>query len=269
MTASICIPARNEASTIGLMVERIRRELVDTDVIQEVVVIDDCSSDRTGDIASRAGARLVRTEESISPHGVSSGKGDAIWASIAACRTDLIGWIDGDLTAFDPLRIGAMFCALRVDPRVQLVKGSFDRMKPDGTITEGRLTALTARPLLHHFYPELARLREPLGGIFAMRTEVAADLELDPDYGVDIGIVIDVFERFGVDAITEIYMGTLSHCSRSLEALSDSALMVSRAILTRGNFSRGLRMVHSDVEPTNIRRIPVRYSSGGDLAVLS
>lgn len=265
-SATLCIPARNEALTIGRMIEHIQDNLLWPGVIDEILVIDDRSVDGTGDIASRAGARVVRTEDVSSVIGEPMGKGDAIWTSIAVCRTDLIGWIDGDLTAFDVDSVGQLFTMLRDLPWLQLVKGAFDRMSPDGELVEGRLTVLTARPLLQIFYPELARLYEPLGGIFAMRTPLAADLSLDSDYGVDVGMIIDVLERCGPEAITEVHMGILSHRSRSLEALADTAHMISRAILSRA-VACDSRVNHAvELDRCGVRRTPVNDFLESDLA---
>lgn len=268
-SATLCIPAHNEASTIGRIVMNIRQSLVVPGTVQEILVVDDRSTDGTGLIAQRAGARVIRTEDWCALNGGSLGKGDAIWASIAACRTDLIGWIDGDLTRFDMRLLGSVFGSLRDDPRTQLVKGSFDRINADGDIVEGRLTALTARPLLGFFYPELASLNEPLGGIFALRRSVAVELSLDPDYGVDVGVLIDVYERFGFEAIREIGVGILSHQSRPLTALADTAQMISRAILSRAVLTNPRTIIDSSLELLNLRRLPVSYFSLDDLAKVS
>lgn len=268
-SATLCIPAHNEASTIGRIVMNIRKTLVVPGIIQEILVVDDRSTDGTGLIAKRAGARVIRTDDWCALNGGSLGKGDAIWASIAACHTGLIGWIDGDLTRFDMRSLRSMFAELREDPRTQLIKGSFDRINAEGDVVEGRLTALTARPLLGFFYPELASMNEPLGGIFALRQSVAVELSLDPDYGVDVGVLIDIYEKFGVGAIREIGMGTLSHQSRPLTALADTAHMISRAILSRAVLTNPQTIIDTGMEFLNVRRLPVSYFSLDDLAEVS
>lgn len=258
-SATLCIPAHNEASTIRKIVANVHRGLISSGVVQEILVVDDRSIDGTGEIAESAGARVIRTQDWCALNGGSLGKGDAIWASIAACRTDLIGWIDGDLTEFNMQSLYDVFAVLRRDQEVQLVKGSFDRINQDGEIVEGRLTTLTARPLLGFFYPDLAFLQEPLGGIFALRKSVAAELSLDPDYGVDVGILIDVHEQYGSRAIREVDLGTLSHQPRPLLALADTARMISRAILSRAVFTNPQTVIDSGLEYLNLRRLPVSY----------
>jgi len=264
--ATVCIPAHNEAETIGCVVSMVRRRLVAPGIVREILVVDDRSSDGTGEVARRAGARVIEAETWCAIHGGSIGKGDAIWASIAACRTELIGWLDGDVSSFDVGRIAALFDVLNDDTAVQLVKGSFDRRSGDGKVTEGRLTALTARPLLSLFYPEIACLREPLGGVFAMRRSVAEGLSLDPDYGVDIGIVIDIVETFGRESLIEIPVGCLTHKSRSLDDLKGSAEMVSRAILSRALANRCGNGIDRDMWGLSSRRFPVGWIHRTDLA---
>lgn len=268
-SATVCIPAHNEVGTIGDVVSMVRSRLLATGEIQEILVVDDRSTDGTGDVARRAGARVIETDTWCSVNGGSVGKGDAIWASIAACRTELIGWLDGDVSSFDVGHLAAMFRALREDTAVQLVKGAFDRCDSDGRLVEGRLTALTARPLLSLFYPDIADLREPLGGVFAMRTEVAAELSLDPDYGVDIGIVIDVVDMFGRDALIEVPVGHLEHCSRPLVDLKDSASMVVRAIVSRALVAPPNETTDLAVRVLDCRRLPVSWFRPTDLVEVS
>lgn len=268
-SATVCIPAHNEVGTIGDVVSMVRRRLLATGEIQEIVVVDDRSTDGTGEVARRAGARVIETEMWCSVNGGSVGKGDAIWASIAACRTELIGWLDGDVSSFDVGHLAAMFRTLRGDVAVQLVKGAFDRRDNAGRSVEGRLTALTARPLLSLFYPEIADLREPLGGIFAMHTDVAEELSLDPDYGVDIGIVIDVVEMFGRDALIELPMGSLEHRSRPLAELKESAFMVSRAIVSRALVAPPHETNELALQQLDCRRFPVSWYRRTELARVS
>lgn len=257
--ATLCIPARDEVRTIGAVVRAARDQLVERGAVQEILVIDDRSTDGTGDAARRAGARVIDADTWCSVNGGSIGKGDALWASIAACRTELIGWIDGDVSSFDMTQIALMFDELRCNDETQLVKGAFRRTGLDGRTCEGRMTALTARPLLTYFYPDLGDLVEPLGGIFAMRTDVAAELSLDPDYGVDIGIAIDVVEIFGRTSLVEIPMGTLVHRNRPMESLTESATQVARAIVSRAVMTRSMANDEVGFDHRVGRRLPVRY----------
>ena len=126
---TICIPAHNESKTIYSVV-RALQEAIDSrsDFDCDVMVVDDRSSDQTGMIAAETGATVVSTESLCRKFGGSSGKGDAIYASLVSCRTDLMAWVDGDLAQMDAERVLHMFDPLEKDSRIQLVKGSFQRL---------------------------------------------------------------------------------------------------------------------------------------------
>ena len=248
---TICIPARNEAATIGDVVSTLLNASRVSDIgLDSILVIDDRSTDETACIATKAGARVVSTIDLCQQFGGSRGKGDAIWASLRACNTDLVGWVDGDLGEMDPLAIIGMFRPLVFDDSVQLVKGAFDRMVDGKKGEEGRVTALTARPLLELLHPEFSYLSQPLSGMFAGRTQIIGSLWLDCDYGVDIGIAIDVQQTFGAQAITEVDLGYISHRQRPLDELAKTASQVARAIVARAGISAS---VASDFEN---RRVP-------------
>lgn len=259
MTANtaLCIPARNEERTIGRLVENaddiLRRRLR---VVDEILVIDDRSEDETAVVAANAGARVVSTADYCADPRGPRGKGDAIRTSIVVCRSENMIWIDGDMFELDMRRLVGLIRPLEADPEVRLVKGSFERRDPNGDVSEGRLTALTARPLLSLYFPELSTMREPLGGIFAMRTSDARELFLEPDYGVDVGILIDVFATYGSKAIREVPLGALSHRSRPLCELADTAPQICRSIVSRAH-RHGVADTLYRRSPMNSAREPV------------
>ena len=255
---TICIPAHNESKTIYSVV-RALQEAIDSrsDFDCDVMVVDDRSSDQTGMIAAETVATVVSTESLCRKFGGSSGKGDAIYASLVSCRTDLMAWVDGDLAQMDAERVLHMFDPLEKDSRIQLVKGSFQRWSNGSVGEEGRVTALTARPLLELLHPTFNSLSQPLSGLFAARRSVVGNLWLDFDYGVDIGIALDIFQMYGSKSITEVDLGPISHRQRPLSQLAITALQVARAIVSRAGISNS---VISDFE---FRRSPAlgRFSS--------
>ncbi len=229
----MCIPAHNEAATIGQVVRYVRQFRDEHPrLIDEIVVIDDRSDDATASIASAEGARVVRTVDHC-PDG-SRGKGDAVRTSLHVCETDLIGWMDADLVEFPTLLVPELFGPLLDDDSVQLVKGAFTRINTDGSmVVGGRVTSLTAKPLLGLLRPELASLADPLSGVFAGRTSVLRSCDIERDYGVDIGIVLDVSRQFGPWAICEVNLGHIVHRQQDIDQLSAMATMVARAIIDR------------------------------------
>lgn len=233
---TIAIPAKDEESTIGQLVGRLSETLRSTGAEHaEILVVDDRSSDNTANIARDAGARVIHTTNVCSTSSGSAGKGDAIWAAVHQCDTALIGFVDADLTDLQPDRILSMFAPLSADSSLQLVKGALTRTH-DGVATgPGRVTALTARPLLALLRPEVADITDPLSGLFATRTETIGSLWLDCDYGVDVGVLLDIADGFGADAILEVEVGNISHRRRSLDQLSATAEQVARAIIARAH----------------------------------
>ncbi|MHB1128679.1 MAG: glycosyltransferase, partial [Ilumatobacteraceae bacterium] len=132
-TITVCIPAHNEESTVGDIVRHLREQyLLRRQLVDEIIVVDDRSSDRTAQVAQAAGARVISTRDECAVFGGSTGKGDAIWASLRACRTELIGWVDADLVSYPPNMVESLFAPLLDDPTVTLVKGSFCRMDKTG-----------------------------------------------------------------------------------------------------------------------------------------
>jgi glucosyl-3-phosphoglycerate synthase len=231
---SVCLPAHNEQATIATMVHTIRTLLVErSGLVDEVVVMDDRSTDGTAQFARDAGARVVATDDVLAEHGPSRGKGDAMWRSLAVLHGDLLVWCDADLEHFRADTITRLVAPLILNPSAMLVKGYFRRRGDGAASTGGRVTELTARPLIEALAPHLAHLREPLGGMIAARRCVMESISMESDYGVDLGILADVVERTGLRSVVEVDLGELVHRHRSLDDLAVTARQVTRVILRR------------------------------------
>lgn len=231
---SVCIPARNEAATIGAIVESMSTALVDAvPLLDEILVLDHASTDNTAVVARAAGARVVSADSILSEFGPATGKGDVLWRSVAACTGDVIVWIDADLESFTPDYITTLLGPLILDERIALVRATYDRTLNGASSEGGRVTELTARPLLNLLHPHLSHIRQPLGGEYAIRREVAESVPFETDYGVEVGLLIDVAAQFGVDAITQVELGARVHRNRPLAELHGQATQVARAVLSR------------------------------------
>lgn len=229
---SVCIPCRDEAATIGPLVSTIRTELMErVALVDELVVIDDRSTDDTAGVAAGAGATVVPIEEIHHRHGDGHGKGNALWASLLASHGDLVVWIDGDITSFEPIWIARLVAPLLEDPTVALVKAFAHRPQKMGG--GGRTTELVARPLMSLYFPELVALQQPLSGEYAGRREVLQQLPFVEGWGVEMGLLIDVAARYGADAIAQIDVGVREHIHRTLESLSVQAAEVMATMLAR------------------------------------
>ena len=233
-TVAVCLPALNEESTVGSICAEVRRTLMAPGggLVDDLLVLDDNSTDRTRQVAEAAGARVVGTEEVLPEVGEGFGKGNALWKSLAATGADLIVWCDADLTSFEAHYVTALLEPLLSDERIVLVKGYYERFlrgEPGG----GRTTELMARPLLAQFFPELAHLRQPLGGEYAVRRSAAVQVPFVQGWGVEIALLIDLSRRFGADCIAEADLRERRHRNRTLGELSPQALAILQTVLQR------------------------------------
>ncbi len=218
-SVSVVIPVLNEASTIGALVHFAFQSAM----VREVVVVDDGSIDGSPEIAAAAGARVIMS--------TLLGKGASMEDGLREARSDLIVYLDGDLQGLRAGMIEALVQPLAED-KADFVKARFRR-------AAGRVTILTAKPLLRTYFPELNVLEQPLGGIIAVRRALLQKLTFENDYGVDVGLVIDAF--LSGARIREADIGWIEHRSQSLEKLGDMATQVARSVLERAARAGRLR----------------------------
>jgi glucosyl-3-phosphoglycerate synthase len=232
---SVCIPCRNEASTIGSIVTAARAALVDVEwpLIDEIVVMDDRSVDATAQVATNAGATVVHVGDVLQSEGSGLGKGNALWASVAASSGDIIVWCDGDLTSFTPRYIERLVTPLLVDASIAFVKGFYERPVDAAGEGGGRNTELVARPLFSLFFPELASVRQPLGGEYAATRAVLEQLPFPMGYGVEVGLLIDCWRLLGSAHMMQVDLGVRRHRHQPLLDLGAQALEIQHAILKR------------------------------------
>jgi glucosyl-3-phosphoglycerate synthase len=228
---SVCIPARNEAATIAPIVRTVVEALTGAHgsipLVDEVVVVDDGSLDRTAALAAEAGARVLPSD---SPGG---GKGQAMQAALKAAEGDLIVYIDGDVTNFAPHFVTGLLGPLLLDDSICLVKGLYQRPlhgAPDGG---GRVTELMAKPLIDVLFPDLASIEQPLAGETAAPREVLEKCGLADGYAVELALLIDVAARFGITSVAQVDLGTRIHRNRPLSQLRPQATDILRAALDR------------------------------------
>jgi glucosyl-3-phosphoglycerate synthase len=232
MRVSVVIPARNEAATVAGVVAGARA------AADEVVVVDDGSTDDTAAVARAAGARVVAA---AAPHG----KGRAMRTGLAAARGDVVVFADADVTSFGVHYVHGLVEPLARNDDVVFVKGYYHRPGEGGRINE-----LVARPLLSLLFPALSFVRQPLGGEYAGRRSVLEALDFEPGYGVDIGLLIDVFTEHGAGAIAQADLGVRVHRNRTLAELVPASEAVLEAALSRtgvgaAGLGAGLRAAES------------------------
>jgi glucosyl-3-phosphoglycerate synthase len=225
--ASVCVPTRNEAPTIGPIVETL------VELVDQVVVVDAGSPDGTARIAAEAGAE-VHDQSSLLPQmGPVLGKGDAMWRSLSVLTGELVCFVDGDSADFGPHFVRGLLGPLAADPGLQYVKGFYRRPFRGEHEGGGRVTELTARPLLELFYPELAACRQPLAGEIAARRSLLERLPWATGYGVEIAQLIDVYCEVGIDAMAQVDLDVRQNRHQPLAALGPMASAVAGAVAAR------------------------------------
>jgi len=229
-TVSVCLPARDEESTVGPIVEILRDRLVRSGIIDEIVVIDDHSTDATARMARRAGARVVPAEAILADYGPGHGKGEVLWKSLHVTQGDLVVWCDADIAEFHERFVTGIIGPMLCDGSVWFSKGFYDRPEV-GAEGGGRVTELVARPLLSSFFPELCQFRQPLSGEFGGRREFLEQVPFVEGYGVDVGLLIDLSRRFGTDGMVQVDLEIRHHRNRPLSELGPQAQAVAQTIL--------------------------------------
>jgi glucosyl-3-phosphoglycerate synthase len=232
VTVSVVIPARNEDRTVGEVVSRIARLAADTRLVDELVVIDSDSTDKTAETATRAGATVYRARE-VAPHlDAFPGKGEALWKSLLVTKGDLLVFVDADLTHWGPHFVTGLLGPLLSDHRVLLVKGFYERLYrgDDGSVTAdgGRVTELVARPLLSLWWPELTGVVQPLAGEWSVRRDLMESLYVPVGYGIELAALIDTAREHGLEAIAQVDLGSRGH---KHQASHDLAVMAAELLL--------------------------------------
>jgi glucosyl-3-phosphoglycerate synthase len=192
-------------------------------LVDEVVVVDSRSTDGTVAVAEAAGARVVSQDDVTRGLPRMEGKGDALWAGLAASTGDVVAFVDGDLRRFSPHFVTGLIGPLLTDPSVDFVKGFYHRPLVGATGVEadggGRVTEIGARPLLNLFWPELAGVVQPLAGEYAGRRQTLERIPFVSGYGVEIAMLIDLLDLVGLDAIAQVDLGERLHRHQGTEAL--------------------------------------------------
>jgi len=250
-TTSLCFPARDEAATIGDIVGRV----VDHPLLDEVLVVDDHSTDDTAAAAAGAGATVVRAADILPSLGSGPGKGQALWKAVASSAGSLVAFCDADVRDFDERFVLGLLGPLLLDPDVDFVKAYYQRPGDGHPRGGGRVTELVARPVLHLLFPELADVVQPLSGEFAGRRALLESLPFVEGYGVDLALLVDVARAVGVDRVVQVDLGRRIHRNRPLEELGPMAAVVLQTALRRAGVDVPATVVldRPDLTPVEVR----------------
>ncbi|MFE6198190.1 glucosyl-3-phosphoglycerate synthase [Streptomyces sp. NPDC057838] len=241
-TVSVVLPALNEEETVGDIVAVIRHDLMlQVPLVDELVVVDSGSTDRTAEVAAAAGATVVHRDAILPRLPAVRGKGEVLWRSLLVTRGDIVCFIDADLRDFSSDFVSGIVGPLLTDPDVALVKGMYDRPLGGAAGQGGRVTELMARPLLNMHWPQLAGFVQPLGGEYAARRSLLERLPFPVGYGVELGMLVDALHLVGLDALAQVDVGVRKHRHQDGQALGRMAAEIYRTAqlrLARGHLIR-------------------------------
>jgi glucosyl-3-phosphoglycerate synthase len=230
---TVCIPTRETAATIAATVGAVV-ELQDLGLVDQVLVVDAGSADGTGELARAAGAEVVDEESLLPELGPVEGKGDAMWRALSVVTGEIVVYLDGDVRDFGAHYVTGLLGPLLETPEIEFVKGFYRRpLAIAGTEIEdggGRVTELTARPLLELMVPELASFRQPLAGEVAGRLSLLAEIPYFTGYGVEIAMLLDVWRRVGIERMSQVHLGSKRNSHQSLASLAEMSRDVVAAL---------------------------------------
>ncbi|MCS6906321.1 MAG: glucosyl-3-phosphoglycerate synthase [Anaerolineales bacterium] len=238
LSISLALPALNEEATVGNVIHTIKTALMEeVSLLDEIILVDSNSTDRTREIAAGLGIPVYIHQHVLPEMGARKGKGEALWKSLYLTQGDIVLWIDTDIVNIHPRFVYGLIGPLLLREKVQFVKGFYRRPLKVGDKIQagggGRVTELTARPLLNLFYPALSGLIQPLSGEYGGRRSLLERLPFSSGYGVEIGLLIDTLETAGLEAIAQVDLQERIHHNQPLEALSKMSFAIIQTVVRK------------------------------------
>jgi hypothetical protein len=255
----------NEASTVGNVIQTIKTALMDeAPLLDEIVLIDSGSADYTREIAADLGIPVYIHQEILPQYGVYQGKGEALWKSLYVLHGDIIAWVDTDIKNIHPRFVYGIIGPLLQDPAIQYVKGFYRRPLREGDKIlaggGGRVTELTARPFINLFFPELSGIIQPLSGEYAGRRSALEKLPFFTGYGVETGLLLDLLDQYGLNAIAQVDLLERVHHNQPLPSLSKMSFAIMQVVFNRLERIHDVDLLHdANLTMNLIRYGPRRY----------
>ncbi len=241
---SVALPTLNEEETVAKVITVVRSRLMErVHLVDELIVIDSNSTDRTREIVRGLGVPVYIHQELLPEVGPGRGKGEALWKSLSVTTGDIVVWVDTDVSNFHPTFVYGLLGPLLVRPEIAFTKAFYRRpldvgwqLQPTGG---GRVTELAARPILNMFFPELSGMIQPLSGEQAGRRSVLERLPFFSGYGIETGLLIDVLRDSGLKSIAQVDMKQRIHRNQSLLALTKMSFEILQVAMKRLGDARG------------------------------
>jgi glucosyl-3-phosphoglycerate synthase len=239
LTISLCLPTLNEEKTIAKEIIIMKSELMTRfPLLDEIVVIDSGSTDSTREIAESYGADVYDAQEILPELENFTGKGENLWKALFITGGDIIVYLDADIKNIHHRFAYALLGPLLTTETIKYTKAFYDRpltleeqrVRPTGG---GRVTELVVRPLFSLFFPSLTQILQPLSGEYAGFREIFESIPFPIGYGVETSIILDIYEKWGLEVIAQVDLDRRVHRNRETEALGRMAFVIMRTFLNR------------------------------------
>ncbi len=256
LSVSLCIPTLNEENTIGKEIVLFRSELMKRfPLLDEIAVIDSGSSDKTLEVAKSFGADVYLASDILPQLEPKKGKGENLWKAIYQLTGDIIVYIDADIKNIHPRFAYGLIAPLIYRSEIKYVKAFYDRplafshgIRPSGG---GRVTEILIRPLFSLFFPELSGLIQPLSGEYAVRREVLEQIPFPIGYGVETSHLIDVYQKWGLDAFAQTDLDQRVHRNQDTRSLGKMSFGILQTFFSR---LQALDVIKDKLELSHILR---------------
>lgn len=235
-TLAVVVPTLNEEERVADVIGLIKDELVDkTGLVDELLVIDGGSTDKTVEIVESLGVRVVDSRSGVGGSNWEAGKGLALWRSQFLTKSSVIAFVDADIEDFTSRFITGLFAPFLESSSVGFVKGFYSRsfVGADGAVTSnggGRVTELLVRPFFSRYYPSAAKFIQPLSGEYAFRRSVIGNLQFYTGYGVETSLVLDYLRKYNEDTVVQVNFWTRIHRNRCLADLGRMSSIILQTL---------------------------------------
>jgi glucosyl-3-phosphoglycerate synthase len=242
------LPCREVAATIGGIADEIHALNEVAPLVDQLIAVDASSQDGTADVAERHGVTVYQEDELLTAFGPAAGKGDAMWRSLSVATGDVVMFLDADTTNFERHFVYGMLGPILTQPGVRFAKATYHRplLGPGGDVLDdaGRVTELTAKPLLRIFFPELSGFGQPLAGELVAHRDLLTEIPFPTGYAVETGMLIDIARATGLDAMAQVGLGARHNRSKALRELGSMSYSVARTVVER---ALGMSPEHADI----------------------
>jgi len=237
---SLCIPTLNEESTIGALICHLRKTLMEAiPILDEILIVDSGSCDRTREEALAAGASVFLASEILPDLPSLPGKGTNLWKSLFVAKGDLLCFLDGDIQNMHPRFVYGLVGPLLMFPEIEYVKAFYnrpiltDKDKDPRPVGGGRVTEILVRPLFSIFFPNLSEIIQPLSGEYAAKRSLLENLSFPVGYGVETALLLDIYHKVGIGKIAQVDLGERLHRHQDILALGAMAFSILQTFLRR------------------------------------